>query len=158
MRNSTKLKAAAAIFSVLVADMIGAGASASPGSGITPEVLVQTDLLEDAQVNHDRIKLQTKDPTTVRVQKQTFAPASFSGWHHHPGVVVVAVKSGLVTFTDANCVSKTYGPGSPNGSVFVEGQGDDAHEARSASGATAYVALIVPGTVFRIEDPARSCP
>ena len=156
MRYSTGLKCASAMLGIVVVGASGGAASASPGAGITPEVLVAAELRDEAAVNHDRIKFQTKDPTTVRVQKQTFAPGSFSGWHHHPGAVVVAVKSGFVTFTDANCQTKTYGPGSPDGSVFIEGQ-DGAHEARSTSGATAYVTLVVPGSVFRIEDPATSC-
>lgn len=156
MSYSTSYKYAA-ILGIIAMGGGGSGAWASPGQGITPQVLVAATLLDEAAVNHDRSKLQTKDPTTVRVQKQTFAPGSFSGWHHHPGAVIVAVQSGLVTYTDANCQSKTYGPGSPDGSVFIEGD-DEPHEARSMSGAVAYVTLVVPGTVFRIEDAERSCP
>ena len=157
MRYFTAMNSVAASLSVVAAGVIAAPAAASPGAGITAEVLVLADLVDEAAINHDRIKLQTKDPTKVRVQKQTFAPGSFSGWHHHPGFVVVAVKSGSVTFTDSSCRSKTYGPGSPNGSVFVEGA-DDAHEARSPSGASAYITVVVPDSVSRIEDAPLSCP
>jgi quercetin dioxygenase-like cupin family protein len=156
MLYSTRLKCAAALLGIAAAGTIGTMASASPGAGVTPETFVTSNLLEDVRINHDRIKFQTKDPTTVRVQKLTFAPGAFTGWHHHPGVVVVAVESGFVTLTDSNCQSKTYGPGSPDGSVFVEGH-DEAHEARSMSGATVYVTYVAPSSVFRIEDPAVSC-
>lgn len=157
MLYTNNLRSGGALLCALALGATGEIAAASPGQGITPQVLVTSTLVEDTVVNHDRIKVQTKDPITVRVQKQTFAPGSFSGWHHHPGAVVVAIQSGFVTFTDANCNSKTYGPGMPDGSVFVEGD-DDSHEARSASGAIAYVTVLAPGTVFRIEDAERSCP
>lgn len=157
MLHITKLKSAGASLFALALGATGEIASASPGQGITAQVLVTSTLVDDTVVNHDRIKVQTKDPITVRVQKQTFAPGSFSGWHHHPGAVVVAIQSGFVTYTDANCNSKTYGPGMPDGSVFVEGD-DGPHEARSSSGAVAYVTVLAPGSVFRIDDEVRSCP
>jgi quercetin dioxygenase-like cupin family protein len=157
MLYATNLRPAGALLCAIALSATGEIASASPGQGITPQVLVTSTLVEDTVVNHDRIKVQTKDPVTVRVQKQTFAPGSFSGWHHHPGAVVVAIQSGSVSFTDANCNSKTYGPGMPDGSVFLEGD-DGPHEASSSSGAVAYVTVLAPGSVFRIEDEARSCP
>ena len=50
-----------------------------------------------------------------------------SGWHYHPGVVLVVVESGHVTTHDANCQTKTYGPGQ----AFVE-SGGEVHLARNA--------------------------
>ncbi len=157
MLKSSGLKCAAMFLGTVAFGTFGEVASASPGRGVTPETFVTADLLEDAAINHDQIKFQTKDPTVIRVQKLTFAPGAFTGWHHHPGTVVVAVQSGSVTLVDGNCATKTYGPGMPDGSVFIEGQ-DHAHEARSTSGATVYVTYVAPSPVFRIEDPAQSCP
>jgi hypothetical protein len=60
-----------------------------------------------------------------------------------------------VTLWDSECNSKTYGPGLPDGSVFVEG-GDHPVEATSTNGATVYVTYVAPSAdppVFRIEDP-----
>ena len=159
MVYSKRLKCAAAIAGIAAVGTIGTMASASAGSGVTAETLVTANYAEEGHVNHDRVKFQTKDATVVRVQKLTFAAGSFSGWHHHPGVIVVAVESGLVTLSHADCSSKTYGPGSPNGAVFVEG-GDGAQEARSAAGAVVYVTYVVPSAatpVFRIEDPVPFC-
>ena len=156
MLSSTRLKRTAASIGIICVGLTGATASASPGSGVSPQNFVTASLVEDASINHDRVKLMTKDPTTVRVQRLTFAPGAYTGWHHHPGVVVVAVESGLVTLTDEHCETKTYGPGSPNGSVFIEGH-DHAHQASSASGATVYVTYVAPDQTFRIEDPAVSC-
>ena len=138
---------------------MGAGtASASPGRDVLREDFVtEASLQDEAQINHDRVKLQTKDATKVRVQRLTFARGAFTGWHHHPGAVIVAIESGSLTLTDGACQSKTYGPGSPNGNVFVEGH-DDAHQASSVGGAVVYVTYLSPGSTFRVEDPAQTCP
>lgn len=156
MLYSKRMKVAATATAIAALGTYAVAVSASPGSGVSPLTFVTADLREDGSINHDRIKLQTKDPTVVRVQRLTFAPGAFTGWHHHPGAVVVAVESGSVTLTDSNCGSKTYGPGLPDGSVFIEGH-DEAHEARSQSGATVYVTYIAPSPVFRAEDPVPAC-
>ena len=82
------------------------------------------NLISDVKQNSDRVKFQTKDPTDVRVARIDIAPGGRSGWHHHPGIVIVTVAQGAVTFTHSDCTSKTYGPGQPDGAVFVEG-GDE---------------------------------
>ena len=156
MKNSAKLKIAASVLAAAGPGSFGNAAMASPGAGVTPGTYVTAGLLDIEDINHDRVKVQTKDPTTVRVQKLTFAPDARTGWHHHPGAVIVAVQSGSVTLVDSYCATKTYGPGMPDGSVFIEGH-DEAHEARSASGATVFVTYIAPDSIFRIEDAAQSC-
>ena len=134
-------------------------ALASPPTRVTGEILATGDLNEVVNYNHDRIKFQTKDPADVRVQRLNFGVDSRTGWHHHPGVVIVTVAAGLVITVDQNCQTKTYGVGSPNGSVFVEGH-DTPMEARSAAGATVFATYIAPSAsprVFRIEDDPPSC-
>jgi hypothetical protein len=123
--------------------------------------LVTANFDQTVQQNSDRVKLQTKDATDVRVQRIVFDPGGYSGWHHHPGIVIVAVATGTVTFTHSDCSSKTYGPGLPNGAVFVEG-GDDPAQASSTTGATVYATYVAPSAdppVFRIDDhDAPGCP
>lgn len=143
----------------MAAATMGTPVLASPGLGVTSVVLATGDLNEDVQYNHDRIKFQTKDPVDVRVQRLDFAAGAYTGWHHHPGIVIVTVASGLITTVDHNCETKTYGPGSPNGSVFVEGH-DTPMEARSASGGTVYATYVASNAsppVFRLEDVAPGC-
>ena len=124
-------------------------------------VLVTANFDEKVHLNSDRIKFQTKGPTDVRVQQFTVAAGGYSGWHHHPGIVIVAVESGSVTVMHADCSTKTYGPGLPNGAVFVEG-GDEPGQVSSATGATLYATYVAPSAdppVFRINDHvAPSCP
>jgi hypothetical protein len=131
----------------------------SPGAGFTAPVLVDANLDHDVRLSGDGVKLQTKELTDVRVQRFDFQPGSYTGWHHHPGIVVIAIAAGSLTFVDANCHTSTYGPGLPNGSVFTE-SGDDPGQVISANGATSYVTYIAPRAnppVFRIEDNPPPC-
>ena len=125
----------------------------------TTTTLVTADFENTVHVNSDRIKLQTKDATDVRIQKLEFAPGSSSGWHHHPGVIIVTVASGAVTAWDSECNTTTYGPGLPNGAVFVE-SGDEPGQVTSENGATNYATQIAPDAnppVFRINDDTPPC-
>lgn len=144
---------------VVVAGVVATIALATPGSGVSTTTFVTADFTNPVHFNSDRVKFQTKDPTTVRVQKLVWTAGAFSGWHHHPGVIIVTVQSGSVTVEDSSCNSVTYGPGLPDGAVFVEG-GDDPIQVTSASGATEYVMQVAPAAnppVFRIEDDPPAC-
>ena len=144
--------------------LVGVGALApvalaSPPSGFVPTNLVKADLDKTVRLNSDRIKFQTKDPTDVLVQKIVTAAGGSSGWHHHPGMVIVAIQSGTLTVWDSDCNQTTYGPGLPNGSVFVESGGEPGL-VTSTGGATSYATFVAPSAdppVFRIEDDAMSC-
>ena len=149
----------AAVVALGASALIAAPALASDSYGITSTILATGDLNETVQFNHDRVKFQTKDPTDVRVQKLEFAAGAYTGWHHHPGIVIVTVASGLITTVQADCSTKTYGAGSGNGSVFVEGH-DTPMEARSAAGGVVYATYVAPNAsppVFRIEDDPQTC-
>ena len=149
---------AAAIVGVAAIGTLAAVALASPGSGTTSTNLVTADFAKSVHMNSDRVKFQTKDATDVRVQRIDFNAGAYSGWHHHPGIIIVAVQSGAVTLMDAECNSVTYGPGLPDGAVFVEG-GDHPVQASSATGATVYVTYVAPdGAGFRVEDDPVMCP
>jgi hypothetical protein len=160
--SRSKKKWGAAIVGVAVIGTFAAVAFASIGSGFVPTNLVTANLVNTVRENSDGVKLQTKEPTDVRVQRIDIAPNGYSGWHHHPGIVIVTVATGQVTFTHSDCSSKTYGPGLPAGSVFVEG-GDDPGQASSVGGATIYATFVAPhvdpptGPIFRIEDDVQHC-
>ena len=156
-------RVAVATVGVAACGVVAAAALASPPSGFTPTNLVpEAEIAESFHVNSDRVKFQTKGPTDVRVQRIDIAPGGRSGWHHHPGVVIVAVETGTVTYVDSDCDATSYGAGSPNGSVFVE-SGDGPHEARNLTDqpAMVYATFVAPDAdpgVFRIEDPPVNCP
>jgi quercetin dioxygenase-like cupin family protein len=141
--------------------VVGTFAAVALGSGsflFTSTPLVTANLDNKVQLNSDRIKFQTKDPTVVRVASVVFDASrgtSTSGWHHHPGFVIVSVKSGSVTVWNSECSQTTYGAGT----AFVE-SGDDPAQVTSAGGATNYVTSVVPNVnplVFRIDDNPPPC-
>ena len=160
LRSKKKKSAAAIVGLTVVAAFAAAVALGSPPFGFVGDPpLVTANLDETVHWNSDRVKFQTKGPTDVRIQKVTISPGGHSGWHHHPGIVVVSVASGVVTYTQSDCGAKTYGPGQPNGSVFVEG-GDEPARASSVAGATLYATYVAPDAnppVFRIEDNPPAC-
>ena len=151
----------------IVAAMIGLGATglmatptiASPPSNVTITNYATADLDAADHINSDRIKFQIKGPTDLRMQQLVFGANSTTGWHHHPGMVIVMVASGTMEIWDTSCAKKAYGPGSPNGQVFIEAL-PHAHQATSATGATAYVTYVVPSAsppVFRVEENVPFC-
>jgi quercetin dioxygenase-like cupin family protein len=152
-----KRKWLAATIGVVLVATTAAVALASPGFGVTSTIFVTANLERTVNLRSDGVKFKTSGPTDVRVQKLEFAAGSFSGWHHHPGMVIVAVESGALTLTHADCSSATYGPGLPAGSVFVE-SGDVPAQATTATGATVYVTYVAPdGAGFRLEDDPITC-
>jgi quercetin dioxygenase-like cupin family protein len=132
-------------------------AVANTGSLITTTILGhRATLSASVQVNQDRIKFQTKDATDVLVQTITFDKHGTSGWHFHPGVVIVVVESGQVTTHDASCDTATYGPHQS----FVE-SGTEPFMVSNESDtdkAVVYATLVVPaGSPFRIETAPPAC-
>ncbi len=156
---TSRLVNQAAVAAILALGIQAAPATASPGGGVTAETYVTGKLVGPNQQNSDRVKFQTKDNTAVRVQKLVFSPGGFTGWHHHPGIVIVTVLSGTIQMMHSDCSTHEYGPGSPHGSVFVEGE-QRVHEASSAGGATVFATYVAPDAnppLFRIEDPVPFC-
>jgi hypothetical protein len=154
-----KKKWLAATLGVVVIGTLAGVALASVGSGFTPTTLVTANFNGTVHLNSDRVKFQTKDPTVFRTQTITVAAGAFSGWHHHPGVILVSVKQGAVTVWQADCTSETYGPGLPNGAAFVEG-GDDPIQVTSVDGATEYATQVTSADdtpIFRVEDDPPPC-
>src|SRR5437660_1627631 len=131
-------------------------AVATPGSLITTTILGHRATLSDSvQLNQDRIKFQTKDPTDALMQTITFQPHGTSGWHFHPGVVIVVVESGHVTTHDANCETRTYGP---HESFVESGSAHMVSNESQMANATVYATLVVPaGSPFRIETAPPPC-
>jgi quercetin dioxygenase-like cupin family protein len=94
-------------------------ASADPGSGFT-SVLIgrgQTD---------QSFKIHQRKANDVVTAQNTLAPGGFSGWHSHPGTVVLVVQSGEFTlFSErvkgGKCTVHTYSAGQ----VYLEQPGDE---------------------------------
>jgi quercetin dioxygenase-like cupin family protein len=130
-------------------------ALANPGNTVTTILGHRATMSGSVQVNDDRIKFQTKDAVDMITQKVTFPAGGTSGWHYHPGVVLVVVESGQVTTHDANCQTKTYGPGQ----AFVESGNDPFMVSNETAVDAVDIATIASpaGGPFRIETDPPSC-
>lgn len=154
MKRNRRLAVASTV--VAVAAAVTALALANTGNSVTTILGHRATLADDVQVNQDRIKFQTKDPVDLITQKVTFAPHATSGWHYHPGVVLVVVETGQVTTHDANCNTKTYGPGQ----AFVESGTDPfmvSNESNTVEAVDIATIASPAGGPFRIETDPPPC-
>ena len=155
MFSRSKLAMAAAI-AILALSAMNSAVFATPPSGQTPSDLAVGTLSAITQVNTDRIKFQTKGDVDVAVFNVTYSPGGYSGWHTHPGVLFVVVKSGSVVRT-VGCQSWTYSAGQ----TFVESDEQGPGQVENTSTTTAAVlgvTQIVPrGSGRRVEADPPSC-
>lgn len=148
-------------------------ASATPASGFTGTTVVKGVFPEFMVVNHlTREQLQklaptftgdtwlalqkTQGPSDMYVQTNTWEAGGSTGWHRHPGHSLIIITSGEVTIYEPDCTKQVYGPGTANGSTFVD-TGNDDHLMRNegASAATGFaVQLVASGAQRRIDEPA----
>jgi quercetin dioxygenase-like cupin family protein len=96
---------------------VAAIALATPSSGFTTVLLARSSLAE-------RLKIQThpSEITDIVVQSVAIEPGGQSGWHYHPGPILVAVKAGTITLYDGDDPSCTPRQVSA-GAAFIEQPG-----------------------------------
>jgi quercetin dioxygenase-like cupin family protein len=146
-----------AVLSVAVVALAGAALATAP-TDFTINVLARGSAGR-LHAEHDGIRLTSRHGVSadVAVATITIAPGGSSGWHHHPGLVVVVVQSGTVTFYNKNCRPEVH----PAGTTFIESS-DSPGLAKNTATATAVVedTFIVPArkplappTPLRIDDP-----
>jgi len=106
------------------------------------------------------VELKSHDNTDIAVANVVIAAGGHSGWHSHPGPVIVVVKTGTVTFYHANDPTCT-GTVHPAGTVFIE-EGGDVGIARNEGAVEVnnVVTFFVPaGSPTRIDAAAPgNCP
>jgi hypothetical protein len=139
---------------------------ATPGSGTTSVLVGRAAFAGKIKVDRDSddgdwdLKLKAKPGLDVAVQTITFQPGGQSGWHSHPGPVLISVVEGTMTFyegDDPDCapVVRTAGQG------FVD-VGEHPHIARNESGLPAknvVTYLVPPGAPLRNDEPSPgNCP
>ena len=147
----------------LVASSLAAvPALATPGSGFQPAPIVNGHFgtldVKAEKVGQWDLLLKTKDDTDVGADRLTVQPQGYSGWHSHPGPVLVTVTQGTVEWYDeALCTAHTY----TVGQSYIEPAGR-AHNVRNpapAGGAVAeFVAIVIKpegfvGPAFRLDEP-----
>jgi quercetin dioxygenase-like cupin family protein len=152
----TKLKhvGPVVLLSAVITLFAGVAALATPPTDFVPEPLARGSLGQlDAQ--HDGVEVRSENTNAdVAVSKVTIGPGGSSGWHHHPGVVLVSVASGTLTRYTHNCDKTVY----TAGEGFTE---SDDHPATVQNEGNAdvvvYVTYIVPSDTpsegLLIDDP-----
>jgi hypothetical protein len=91
------------------------------------------------------------------VQQIVFSPGGQTGWHSHPGPVIVLIKAGTMTFYDGDdptCAAHTF----TAGQSFIDNFKDHVHIARNESAAEnlelwAVYMDVPPGGAFRLDAP-----
>ena len=169
----------ALVVGLVVVAVSGGIALATPPSGVTNppwspvignfangiDATAKTDTNPGNATSFWQVRISAKGATDVHVLENVIAPGGTFGWHSHPGPSLVIVKSGtLSAYHGPDCTPEDFGPGSPNGSTFVD-QGHDLHMVRNNSStdvADVYVVSFVPaGFPRRIDEPnpnPSTCP
>ena len=153
-RSTTRWKLAGCV--ALAA--LGAVAWATPNSGLTttiltgPVVLGQIDLKSNTDDHKAMVK--TWGDSDVYVVHNRIVPGGHTGWHSHPGISFVSVKSGTATeyHGDDPATPNLY----PAGTGFVEEAGG-VHIIRNEGTADLELIafqLIPHGAVRRVDEQA----
>jgi quercetin dioxygenase-like cupin family protein len=101
--------------------------------------------------------MRVNGPNDVLQSRLVFQPGAETGWHIHPGPVVVVVKSGAITETHANGCITVH----PAGSVFYE-TADEVHNAANQTGdvAEVFATFISPAgsqPLIPVSNPGGVC-
>lgn len=141
----------------LVVATVVAGTFISVRNALADPIGLAINPLAQGFSTQHEIHLQAKGPNDVLQAQLVFQPGGDTGWHTHPGPVIVVVKSGALTEIHRNgCVSVH-----PAGSVFFETAGE-VHRAFNQTGnvTEVYVTFISPAGAPPLQptgDPGGTC-
>jgi len=131
-------------------------AQATPPVGVTNTLIAGPVALDefDAVVHNEDFKarIKTQGVADAYVSRLTIAPGGSTGWHSHPGIVFVLIRSGAVTLYDDEFNRTVFAAGTG----FVEEPGH-VHIAvnEGNSDLELVVFFLVPkGAGTRIDEPA----
>lgn len=100
--------------------------------------------------------IHVNDAQQTVIQQIVIAPGGSTGWHSHPGPVVVLIKSGQMSFyssEDPTCTVRTYSAGE----AFIDSGQGHVHIARNEGSENlelwATYFDVPPGGAFRIDAP-----
>ncbi len=148
-----KLKAFVFLAAVVGAVFLGSNAvTATPPAGFTAKVLAKGTVARSVEIGALGIQFSTEGPTDLFVQQVDIAPGGISGWHEHPGLVIVAVATGAVIVHTGCDSGHKYSAGQsfiepPLTPMLVE-------NASSTAPAQNFASVVVPaGRAARIELP-----
>jgi quercetin dioxygenase-like cupin family protein len=123
-------------------------------SQVTPLQIIP--LADGHSIDHNAV-LHMKGETDVLQADLIFQPGATTGWHIHPGPVVVVIKSGALTEIQSNGCMIVH----PMGSAFFE-QPDEVHNVVNQTGGVTevYATFLSPlgaQPLIPVTDPGRVC-
>ncbi len=160
-RRLTVLLVAAAAVSTATA--LAGAALTTPNSGVlVSSVVARAGFADPVDIKFkvgpgDQDVIHVSNAQETVMQQVVIAPGGYTGWHTHPGPVLVLVKAGALTLyssEDPTCMGRTY----TAGQAFVDrGQGH-VHIGRNEGSEnleiwSAYFD-VPPGAPFRIDAPS----
>ena len=135
-------------------------AFATPPAGVVSNVIMAQGatldpVKERAAVGDSwAVNLEDSGQSEFYFQDLVVGPGGYTGWHSHPGLLLITVKEGRVDFYDKACTKHTY----VAGQSFTEGAEPHAAMNRGTGNARFLVAYIVKkGEPRRIEAPQPQC-
>lgn len=157
-----------AVLIAAVAAALGGAAFATPGSGVlSAPVVARAAFVEPVDMKfkvglNPTDVLHVDDARDTVMQQITIAPGGTTGWHSHPGPVVVLVTSGAMSFYDSedpSCTAKTY----TVGTAFIDSGQGHVHIARNEGSDNLVLWAtyfdVPPAQPFRIDAPnPGNCP
>ncbi len=130
-------------------------AGATQSSGTSSTVLSRTTLADPVTVANHGVRLRTRGPTQVVDQHTVFQPGGTSGWHTHPGAVLVSVVAGEFTVYGPDCAPKRFAAGQ----AYVEDADPVLVRNEGAVVAEAQVTFLAPSeSPLRFDVPVSPCP
>ena len=149
-----------AVVAVLAGSAVWASTSqATPGSGVTVQLLAAGNLPQQVQVKVKAGSEQKIDVFQIQTYKVTIPPGAYTGWHQHGGPHMIVVASGVLTYykgDDPTCTGVQY----PAGSSILD-PGFTTHFVRNEGTVDVvnYVTQFLPVMgIFRIDIPAPGNP
>ena len=164
-----KLIHATAAVSLLVAPFALSPLPATPGQGFQPNPIGAGNVgelnINTAGEKYGKwgLHLKTLADTDISADRLVIQPMGFSGWHAHPGPVLVVVTQGSIVWTNGSdplCTPHNY----TVGQAFIE-EPFVVHNVQHTSGTTAeFLAFTIKpegvvGPAFRLDrDKPTNCP
>jgi quercetin dioxygenase-like cupin family protein len=135
------------------------GAATEP-SGIVANVLLAQgrtigSLKERIKVGAEwTVALEDNGQSEMYFQDLVIGPGGYTGWHSHPGLLLITMKEGSIDFYNKDCVKTTYAAGQS----FSEGADPHAFVNTGSVNARLLVAYVVKsGEPRRIERSQPKC-
>lgn len=143
-----------------------AGTYAEPPSGVSANVLARGtydsfNVRSDPRGEIFNFRAHSAAPIDILVRQHDYQPHSTTGWHVHPGPVLITVTRGKLTYYDVDdptCTPRVAEANTPTNAFVDDGHG---HVVRNETGEPAQDISVITapvGGAFRTNLPERANP